>query len=172
MIPFRRLSCFVITLILSSCLGCRLDSCVSVDLISPPVSLAALKQGDLNEARRILEPRLAATPLDAELSYTLGCVYLVQSDAIPDRATSRSLQKRGWQLVEAASGKYFPADTLLTHAYLQGRWGKKKNRALYHQHSRMANDLYLSQNLAPRWDGMMKRRWLFLTGPDLTIRYN
>jgi hypothetical protein len=111
-------------------------------LTSPPVSLAALKRGDLDTAAHILEHRLAAKPQDAETSYTLGCVYLSQSDQMKDRQARRSLQARGWQLVEAASGKYHSADELLMHAYTVGRWGKKRNSALVGRHLRLSCELY------------------------------
>lgn len=111
-------------------------------LTSPPASLAALKRGDLAGAAHILEPLLAANPTDAELSCTLGSVYLVQSDSVKDRKERRSLQARGWQLVEAASGKFYNADALLAHAYLLGRWGKQRNSDLYGKHLRLSSEVY------------------------------
>lgn len=111
-------------------------------LTSPPASLAALKRFDLAAAARILEPRLAAKPKDAELSCTLGSVYLVQSDSVKDRQARHNLQARGWQLVEAASGRYYNADALLAHAYLRGRWGKKRNSDLYGKHLRLSSEVY------------------------------
>lgn len=111
-------------------------------LTSPPASLAALKRGDLAGAAHILESRLAAKSTDAELSYTLGSVYLVQSDSVKDRQARRNLQARGWQLVEAASGRYYNADALLAHAYLRGRWGKKQSSELYGKHLRLSSEVY------------------------------
>lgn len=113
-----------------------------VTLTTPPASRAALKRGDLAAAARILERRLAEKPMDAELCYTLGCVYLMQSDNVQDRKTRSSLQVRGWELVEAASGKYYAADPLLAHAYLVGRWGKKRNSDLYGKHLRLSLEVY------------------------------
>ena len=80
--------------------------------------------------------------MHAEFSYTLGCVYLMQSDNVQDRKARSSLQVRGWELVEAASGKYYAADTLLAHAYLVGRWGKKRNSYLYGEHLKLSSEVY------------------------------
>lgn len=113
-----------------------------VYLTSPPASLAALKRGDLDTAAHILEHRLAARPQDAETSYTLGCVYLMQSNQIKDRQARRSQQARGWQLVEAASGKYYGADSLLCHAYAVGRWEKKRNSSLSGIHVKLSSAVY------------------------------
>jgi hypothetical protein len=139
--------CLAAALILCGCRHPYIHSVYfEVSLTSPPVSLAALKRGDLPAAERILESRLAAKPTDAEFSYTLGCVYLMQSDKVQDRQTRRSLQARGWQLVEAASGKYYVADSLLAHAYLVGRWGKNRNPDLYGEHLRLSSEVYKKTN--------------------------
>lgn len=127
-------------------------------LTSPPVSLAALKRFDLAAAARILEPRLAAKPTDAEMSYTLGSVYLVQSDSVKDRQARRSLQARGWQLVEAASGRYYSADALLAHAYLRGRWGKKQSSDLYGKHLRLSTEVY-EKTPHPTLEEEVRKTW-------------
>lgn len=107
-------------------------------MTSHPSSLTALRRGDLEEAAHTLEPLLAAKPQDAELSYTLGCVYLMKSSKAKDHALIHDLQTRGWQLVESASGRYSYADILLAHAYLVGRWGKKKDSSQYEKHLRLS----------------------------------
>lgn len=123
--------------LLSGCFSYHDNPFGSISLVSHPAAAGPLQKGDLAGAARILEPRLAARPQDAELSYTLGCVYLMQSDDATDRATRRSLRERGWRLVEAASGKERHADALLAHAYLVGRWGKKRSASLETTHTRL-----------------------------------
>lgn len=100
---------------------------------------------DLAGAVRLLEPRLAANPKDDKLSYTLGCVYLILSDDVKDRASKRSLRTRGWRLVEAASGRNYHADALLAHAHLVGRWGKKRSSSLYEKHLKLSSAAYKAQ---------------------------
>lgn len=135
-------ACLASVLLLCGCHPLHQSVYFHAPLTSPPASLAALKRGDLAAAARILEPRVAANPRDAELSYTLGSVYLVQSDAVKDRQARRSLQVRGWQLVEAASGRYYNADALLAHAYLRGRWGKNQSSSLYGKHLKLSSEVY------------------------------
>lgn len=117
--------------LLSACFFPHNNPFAGTELVSHPVSAAALQAGDLAGAMRILEPRLAASPQDAELSYTLGSVYLMQSNHAKDRAARRSLRERGWRLVEAASGRSYHADRLLAHAHAAGRWGKKRSSSLH-----------------------------------------
>lgn len=128
---WRGTLCLCVTALVSSCFSCHHNPFCRIMLVSYPASAATLQAGDLAGAVRILEPRLDASPQDAELSYTLGSVYLVQSDAARDRATRRSLRDRGWRLVEAASGRSQNADALLAHAYLVGRWGKPRSSSLH-----------------------------------------
>ena len=137
-----RIACLASLIFLSGCHPLHQSVYYHAPLTSPPVSLAALRRGDLATAANILETRLAAKPKDAELSCTLGSVYLVQSDSVKDRQARRSLQSRGWQLVEAASGRYYNADALLAHAYLRGRWGKKRNSDLYGKHLQLSSEVY------------------------------
>lgn len=136
------MACLASVIFLCGCHPLHQSVYFHAPLTSPPASLAALKRCDLTAAARILEPRVAANPRDAELSCTLGSVYLVQSDAVKDRQARRSLQARGWQLVEAASGRFYNADALLAHAYLRGRWGKKQNSKLYGKHLRLSMEVY------------------------------
>lgn len=152
---------------LGGCVGCGRPSCGSVYLISPSESLAALQRGDLAEARRILEPRLAAKPADAELSYTLGCVYLLLSDAATDTKERENLRSRGWQRVEAASARSFAAETLLAHAYLSGRWGKKRSQARHLEHNRRVDEIYKAQHLETKMDELHRRTWAYLTADEI-----
>ncbi len=153
--------CLASSLIFCGCHPRHQSVSYHFSLTSPRVSLAALKRGDLAAAARILEPRLAATPKDAELSYALGSVYLIQSDSIKDPEARRSLQAHGWQLVEAASGRHYNADSLLAHAYLVGRWGKKRNSDLYARHVRLSSEVYkktphtVREEVSKAWYGVM-----------------
>ncbi len=157
---------------LSGCIGCvRPASFDSVDLISPPEALAPLQRGDLAEARRILESRHAARPSDAELSYTLGCVCLLQSDTAADRGSRRHLQSRGWQLVEAAAaGQCLSAEALLAHASLLGRWGKGRSAARHAEHVRRVIAVSQALQVQPDMDALRRQTWARLT--DEQILYN
>ena len=136
------MACLASFILLCGCHPLHQSVYFHAPLMSPPESLAALRRGDLATAAHILESRLAANPKDAELSCTLGSVYLVQSDAVKDHQARRRLQDRGWQLVQAASGRFYNADALLAHAYLRGRWGKKRNSDLYGKHLQLSSDVY------------------------------
>jgi hypothetical protein len=103
----------------------------AVPLVSHPDTFDALHGGDLAKARRVLDAAIQKKQKDAELNYYLGCIDLIQSDAVADAADRKAMQARGWQRVEMASGKFCPANSLLAHAYLVGRWGKRRNHELY-----------------------------------------
>jgi hypothetical protein len=157
--------CLAAVLLLNGCRHAYTHSVYfQVSMTSPSVSLTALKRGDLNAAARVLEPRLAANSKDAELSYTLGCVYLRQSEQVKDHQARLGLQTRGWQLVEAASGRYYGADALLAHAYLVGRWGKKRNSDLYGEHLRLSSEVYKKTPHKASKDEF-SRVWLTLMPP-------
>ncbi len=130
----RRLWCLVLVIVLSDCHSPYHTLFGEVGLVSHPASLENLRKGDLAAAAQLLEARLVAAPNEAELSYTLGSVYLAQSEEVEHRRDKQSLQSRGWRLVEAASGRCYSADALLAHACLVGRWGKKPSHSLYRRH--------------------------------------
>ncbi|MBB5035724.1 tetratricopeptide repeat protein [Prosthecobacter vanneervenii] len=158
----RWLLCLTAAAFLTACPCCISDGYRTVNLISHPASVAALQRGDLAGAIRILKPRLAAHPNNAELSYTLGCVYLVMSDTMSARATKCELQTRGWRLVESAAGRHIPAEILLAHAHLTGCWGKQPSPALYRQHKEMVNKVYQAQQQKPSALEFNHRAWVMI----------
>jgi hypothetical protein len=137
----------------------------SVGLTAHREVFAELHKGDLAKARRVLEAKLRTNPDNPEASYTLGCVDLIQSDDASDARSKRALQAQGWHRVESASGKFYPADELLAHAYLVGRWGKRKNHDLYIKHLHLITDGSGSQGGRVNELELNKRTWMFLSPP-------
>jgi hypothetical protein len=137
----------------------------SVLLVAYPGTFDSLHGGDLAEALRVLEARMKKSPHDPDLNYALGCVDLMQSDTLPDASSRKTMQARGWQHVESASGKFYPADNLLAHAYLVGRWGKRRDDDLYGKHVVLSRDGFSSQGGRAYETKLIKRMWIMLTPP-------
>jgi hypothetical protein len=137
----------------------------SVALIAHRDAFAALKKGNLTEARHALESRLRTRPYDPEVNYNLGCMDLVESDKAADRASKLALQHLGWRRVESASGKFYTADALLAHAYVVGRWGKRRDYDLYAKYLHLSNDGFRSQGGTANELEFSKRVWVLLSPP-------
>ncbi|WP_206026291.1 hypothetical protein [Roseimicrobium sp. ORNL1] len=137
----------------------------NVTLVAYPGTFDSLHGGNLAEARRVLEAKMLKTPKDPELNYALGCVDLMQSNELPKGDSRKAMQARGWQHVEAASGKFYPADELLSHAYLVGRWGKRRDDDLYAKHVTLSSEGFSSQGGKANEGKLIKRTWILLTPP-------
>ncbi len=113
----------------------------------------------------MLTTRLKEKPGDPELNYTLGCIDLVDSDNLRDSREKHSMQSAGWKRVGLASGKFYPANNLLAHAYLVGRWGKPKNSKLYRQNLHLSIASYTVQGGRAHEVLLNKRAWVVLSPP-------
>jgi hypothetical protein len=138
---------------------------MTIALVSHPDMTSELKNGELMKAREVLLRKNGDHPHDPELLYYLGSVELVRSSEIEDRQERQQLQSLAWSYVERASGKFHPADELLAHAYLVGRWGKKRDDALYSKHLKMAQEAFKDQGGKAEEKEFNRRSWLVLGPP-------
>ncbi|WP_395752532.1 hypothetical protein [Prosthecobacter sp.] len=70
----------------------------------------------------------------------------------------------------AAAGKCLPAEALLAHASLLGRWGKGRSAARHAEHVRRAHAICQALPVQPDLDALHRRTWARLT--DEQILYN